>query len=140
MGSFRPSRTVTGPAGDYWELYVSKTALPRWREGAGGDWQASGDGRFDLLTLPLALPGIIWSVVLSPLLRFLVLLPVAVVRGRRSRAVRVEAVNNFPVREVYLWTTTTDLVDNVLEEIATGLKVGRFVQPAGAVYSGRLSA
>jgi hypothetical protein len=74
---------------------------------------------------------------IAPLLRFVVLLPFAFVRGRRSRAVRIEAVNGFPQREVYLWTTTDDGVERVLDEIVAGLAAGKFAQPEGAVYSGR---
>lgn len=139
MGLFRPARTVTGPHGEHWELYVSKTALPAWREGKPG---AAEDGfvtgtRGDLLELPFMLVSAVWGMLISPLLRFVVLLPAAVVRGRRSRAVRIEAVSGFPQREVFLWTTTDDGVARVLDEIAAGLAQGTFVQPKGAVYSGR---
>jgi hypothetical protein len=134
---FRPVRTVTSPSGDYWEIYVSRTALPEWREGSGGDWEPTGNGRFDLLSLPFALLGAVWSTIVSPLLRFTVLLPIAWFRGRRSRAVRIEAVNAFPVREVLLWTTTDGFLPGVLDEIVAGLAAGKVVQPAAAVYGGR---
>ena len=139
MGLFRPARTVTAPHGEYWELYVSKTALPAWREGKPGSFEdGSGyGGRADLLELPFMLVSALWGMLIVPLVRFLVLLPASYVRGRRSRAVRVEAVNEFPRREVYLWTTTDDGVERVLDAIAAGLASGRFVQPDGAVYSGR---
>ena len=68
--------------------------------------------------------------------RFAALLPFAVVKGRRSRAVRIEAVNEFSRREVLLWTTTDGLVEGVLDEIVEGLAAGKVVQPVGAVYSG----
>jgi hypothetical protein len=70
------------------------------------------------------------------LFRFLVALPFAVVKGRRSRAIRIEAVNHFPMREVLLWTTTEGQVKGVLDEIAAGLAEGKVVQPTGAVSSG----
>lgn len=136
MGIFRPARTVSGPGGQYWEIYASKLILPSWREGNGGDWDTSGDGRFDLLSLPLALLGALWAILLAPLLRFLALLPFALLR-RRTRAVRIEAINAFPHREVYRWTTTDLFVDDVLDEIAAGLARGKFVQPAGSVYAGK---
>jgi hypothetical protein len=140
MGLFRPARTVTGPHGEYWELYVSKTALPAWREGkANGIEDGLGDPRGDLLALPLMLASAVWGLLIAPLLRFLVLLPISVVRGRRSRAVRIEAVSGFPHPEVFLWTTTDDGVERVLDEVAAGLAAGKFVQPEGAVYSGRES-
>jgi hypothetical protein len=138
MGLFRPARTVTGPHGEYWELYVSKTAVPAWRERAPSGFEdSSGDVRGDLLALPFMLVSALWGMLIAPLLRFLVLLPVAFVRGRRSRAVRIEAVSGFPTREVFLWTTTDDGVERVLDEVVAGLAAGKFVQPEGAVYSGR---
>ena len=127
---------MSGPDG-YWEIYVSKTALPGWIEGRGGDRELTNDQPLDLLTLPFAFLGVLWSILVRPLLRFAVLLPLAVVRGRRSRAVRIEAVNAFPEREVLLWTTTDGQLDGVLDEIVAGLAEGKVVQPAGAVYSGR---
>jgi hypothetical protein len=140
VGLFRPARTVTGPSGDYWEIYLSKTALPAWKEGRSGGVDLTGNPRIDLLMLPVAVLGVLWSQLVLPLLRFSVLLPVAVLRGRRSRAVRIEAVNNFPAREVLLWTTTEGFVDGVLDEIVAGLAAGKVVQPVAAVYSGRESA
>ena len=139
MGIFRPARTVSTPSGDYFELYASKLVLPPWREGQGGDWEASDDPRWDLFTLPLAVLGVLWSILVAPLLRFLALLPFALVRGRRTHAVRIEAINDFPNREVYRWTTTDLLVDDVLDAIVAGLRAGEFVQPEGSVYDGKQS-
>lgn len=136
MSLFRASRRVTGPDGSYWELYASKTALPSWKEGSGGDVR-DPSGSFGLLEIPFAVVGAIWSVLVFPFVRFAALLPMSVVRGRRSRAVRIEAVCPFPRREVLLWTTTDGLLDGVLDEIAAGLAAGKIVQPDGAVYSGR---
>jgi hypothetical protein len=135
VGHLRPERTVRGPSGDYWELYVSKTRLPPWRQGQSGDSSLTDDP-FDAVGLLLALLGAIWSSFLLPLFRFFVALPFAVVKGRRSRAIRIEAVNHFPMREVLLWTTTEGQVKGVLDEIAAGLAEGKVVQPTGAVYSG----
>lgn len=135
MSLFRAARKISCPNGDYWELYASKTALPSWRERGGSD--SLGDPRADLLMLPFAVIGAIWGMLIAPFLRFVVLLPVAVVRGRRSRAVRIEAVRTFPDREVLLWTTTEGSLDVVLDEIAAGLAAGKIVHPEGAVYSGR---
>ena len=135
MSLFRPARKVSCPNGDYWELYASKTALPSWRQRGGTD--SIGDPRGDLLLLPFAVIGAIWGMLLAPLLRVLILLPIAVARGRRSRAVRVEAVRTFPNREVLLWTTTEGRLEVVLDEIAAGLAQGKIVHPEGAVYSGR---
>jgi hypothetical protein len=133
---FRPARTVTSPSGDYWELYVSKTAAPVWREGRSNPSDALGIGPLGLLELPMTVLSFLWSGLALPLLRCLAVLPLSVVRGRRSRAIRIEAVNNFPHREVLLWTTTDDQVESVLNEIVAGLAQGKVVQPVGAVYSG----
>lgn len=140
MGLFRPARTVTGPSGDYWELYVSKTALPAWNPGDSSGpepWEGPGIGSSALIELPLMVFSFLWSCVLLPLLRFAVVLPVSFAKGRRSRAVRIEAVNPFPRREVFLWTTTDGQVERVLDEIVSGLAEGKVVRPIGAVYSGR---
>jgi hypothetical protein len=137
MGVFGPARTVTSPSGEYWELYVSKTSLPRWAEGRAGSHEGDplADG-FDPLMLVFALVEGIWGGIVRPLLRLVVLLPIAWVRGRRSRAIRIEALNPYPSRRVLLWTTTEGQVDGVLDEIAAGLAAGKIVQPVGAVYSG----
>ena len=139
MGLFRAAATVTSPSGEYWELYVSKTALPAWKGTDADDIDVGAMSRGDgglLLELPLALLAFLWANVLVPLARVAVRLPVAVVRGRRSQAVRIEAVATFPQRQVLLWTTTDTARQRVLDEIVAGLAQGRVVQPEGAVYSG----
>jgi hypothetical protein len=138
MSVFRPARKVTTPTGDYWELYVSKTRLPSLDGGREGMHEDGGvlAPMFLPFALVLGLLEALWWGILVPLARVLVLLPVAWVRGRRSRAVRIEAVNPYPPGEVLLWTTTEGQVSGVLDEIAAGLAEGRIVQPAGAVYSG----
>jgi hypothetical protein len=133
MSLFRPARKVSGPAGVYWELYASKTRLPSWRE-AGVHISRSGD---PILDIPIVIFTLLWGVLVAPLVFLLVLVPIAVARGRRSRAIRIEAVRTFPEREVLLWTTTEGSVEVVLEEIAAGLAEGKVAQPEGAVYSGR---
>src|SRR5579864_479160 len=134
MGLFRPARTVTGPTGT-WELYVSKTALPAWKEGQGdfgsslavGGFAGAGEGF--LIGAALSLIGVIWTNLLVPLGRFLFFLPVSFIRGKRSRAIRIEALNPFPNREVLLWTTTVDAKERVLDEIAEGLAAGKIAHP-----------
>jgi hypothetical protein len=140
VGWFRPRRKVRDPAGQEWELYVSRVALPNWREAPSVSLGAPPSGRIGaelfLLGLPFAFAAFLWGGVLRPALRFLVLLPAATIKGHRSGAVRIEAICFFPGREARLWTTTPDQVGSVLDEIARGLAEGRIVQPVGAVYSG----
>lgn len=130
---------MNAPNGDYWELYVSKTALPRWKgtdTDDAVDLSAYGSGPFELFDLPFMVAAFVWANILVPVTRVLVLLPIAVVRGRRSHAVRIEAVQTFPQRQVLLWTTTDVHRDRVLDEIAAGLAQGKIARPAGCVYSG----
>jgi magnesium transporter len=138
VGLFRPARKVTSPSGDYWELYVSKTALPAWRE--EGDGFEPGveavNPEIGIVELPMVILDFLWSSILVPLARMMVLLPIAAVKGRRSHAVRIEAVTTFPQQHVLLWTTTDVHKDRVLDEIAAGLAQGKVVRPSGAVYSG----
>jgi hypothetical protein len=71
-----------------------------------------------------------------PLLRLILLMPFALVKGRRSHAARIEAMCFTPPPETRTWTITVDQIDSVLEEIVQGLAQGKVVQPVGAVYSG----
>ena len=137
MGTLRPKRIVTVPTGT-WELYASRTVLPKWQEGRLFDPEDSGSGFGQDLggQVVTGVAGFFLDSILLPLARFFVQLPMAFVRGRRSIAVRIEAVNPFPEREVLLWVTTTDAAARVLDEIAVGLADGKVVQPVGAVYSG----
>lgn len=134
MGLLRPARTVTSPSGDDWEIYVSKTVLPAWR-GTDAD-DAGSDPSPSLFDLPINFVLFFWANLVVPIARMVVLLPLAVVRGHRSRAVRVEAVTSFPHRQVLLWTTTDVHVARVVDEIVTGLAEGKIARPEGAFYSG----
>ena len=137
MGLFRPARKVTTASGEYWELYASKTALPPWAPSEGFQpGVAALTPQIGLLELPTMVLSFLWSSILLPLARVVVLMPIAVVRGRRSHAVRIEAVSTFPRRQVLLWTTTDVHKNRVLDEIAAGLAQGKIVRPSGAVYSG----
>ena len=85
---FHPVRKVTDPSGYEWELYVSRGALPACKDGYNSwlDEASPGDGPSVLLQIPFAIAGFLWSSVLSPMLRFVVLLPFAMIKGRRSGA------------------------------------------------------
>jgi hypothetical protein len=136
---FGPDRVVTGPDGRRWELYVSKVVLPEW---AGGSSPLEDPllipGPPMLLQIPIMFLGFLWSAVVSPLLRFLFLYPVALTKGIHSRAARIEAIcfqSEFGI-ETRTWTTTADQAKSVLATIASGLEEGETAQPAGAVYAG----
>lgn len=141
MGWFRPARTVCDPSGVRWEIYVSRIAPPPWKQGAsdrlgtppGG---ARVSGLLMVVGFPFALLDFLWGSLLVPATGFLVALPGAVLRGRRSEAVRIEAIRFYPDSETRLWTTTRDQEASVLAEIASGLERGAIVHPTGAVYSG----
>ena len=139
MHPFRPARQVTDPQGQEWELYVSRVAPPAWKEGGYNSLVDSPPilpGPLILLDLPLAFLGFLWSSILMPFLRFVLLTPFAVVKGRRSHSARIEAMCFYPEPETRTWTTTPDQVESVLDEIVLGLQEGKIVQPTGAVYSG----
>jgi hypothetical protein len=134
---FRARRVVKDPAGQVWELYVTRSAMPADPK-ARGLYSANirimdepmGSGC--LLAIPVGIVQFLGSMILLPLLRA----PFAYARGRRSGAVRIEAVSFYPERETRFWTTTPERLEGVLEEIAAGLARGVVAQPSGAVYAG----
>jgi len=142
---FRAARKVTGPSGQAWDLFVTRTPSPGWKAadiespldgfGISGGYGGTPIGVF--LEVLLAIPIFLVQDVLWPIVRFFAFLPFAAVKGRRSHAAWIEAINYYPQRETILWTTTTDQVESVLNEIAVGLEEGKIVHPVGAVYSGR---
>lgn len=137
MRPFRPSRKVVDPQGQEWELYVSRFAVPAWKEGEYNDPDMLGTGGVGtLIEIPFALVGFLWSSILVPLLRFVFVMPFAVIKGRRSKSAWIEAMCFYPEPETRTWTTTTDQVESVLDEIVRGLQEGKVVQPKGAVYEG----
>ena len=135
--SFKPLRTVTDPSGRQWELYLTKTVLPEWREGGYNSLVDDPEPFLGILNLPLMLIGFLWSSVLSPALRFLLLYPYALVKGRRSRAARIEAVcfSSFEPTMTHTWTTTADQAESVLSTVALALEEGRIAEPVGSVYA-----
>jgi hypothetical protein len=138
VNPFRPARTATDPQGRVWELYTTRSAMPPL--GPNQDF-AHNTRMFEepdpmeigYAAVPLAIVGFVWTQILVPIMR----VPTAYARGRRTHATRIEAVLfEYGIRETHFWTTTTDMVDGVLEQVALGLEDGKFVQPVGAVYSG----
>ncbi len=138
MGVFRPARSVTDPNGRNWEIYVSRTELPRWQPASSNlDDDPSFYNpllyAFQVLAIPFLF--LIYHV-LAPLLRALFELPGLIVRGRRSGVRIVEAISFWPVRETYTWTTTGDHVQRVVDQVARGLEQGELAHPLGATFRG----
>jgi hypothetical protein len=133
---FQPVRTVTDPNGRQWELYLTKTVVPEWSEGGYNSLVDDPQPLLGILSLPLMLLGFLWSSILSPLLRFVLLYPYALLKGRRSRAARVEAIcYSYSAGTMrHTWTTTADQAGSVLATVAIALEDGKIAAPVGAVY------
>jgi hypothetical protein len=134
---FGAARKLKDPRGVYWGLYVTRTAMPPDPNLPG--MYARNTKILDdplelgwLVGIPLALIQFVLRVTLKPL----VLFGFSYAKGRRSGAIRIEAVTLYGPRETKYWTTTPDQVKSVLNEIANGLEAGTVVQPTGAVYLG----
>jgi hypothetical protein len=138
VGVFRPARKVTDPNGRDWEIYVSRSELPKWRP-AGGDYDNTVSSWWWLEPLAhtiLLLPLFLLYQIVVPLVRALAELPGIIVRGRRSGIRIVEAISFWPVKETYTWTTTGDHVERVVDQVARGLEQGEFAHPLGATFRG----
>lgn len=138
MSLFWAKRKVRDPRGEWWELYVTRTAMPH-DPNAPGAYSRNTKLMDDplgfgwLLGIPLAIIQFVGSSIVMPVLGLLF----SYGRGRRTGAVRIEAVSYFgPHRETKYWTTTRDQLESVVDEIAAGLEAGKVVQPTGAVYVG----
>ncbi len=135
--ALRAKRKVKDPRGEWWGLYVTRTAMPH-DPNAPGLYARNTkilDDPLDLgifVGVPLAIIQFIGRVTLKPLLRF----SFAYAKGRRSGGIRIEAVALYGPRVTRYWTTTPDQVESILEEIAAGLEEGKVVQPTGAAYLG----
>ena len=138
---FDPVRTVTGPDGRVWEIYVSRFKTPGWKPSHYGSAADDFGGAFALARLMLLfviveIPLFLVYCVLWPLLRFLVLLPWALARGIRSKEIRIEAVTFYPWPESHLWVTRNDRVEEVLLQVVRDLRVGEVSQPLAAEFRG----
>ena len=136
---FRPEVTVEAPDGRSWEIYVTRFRAPRWRpwdyddeppyvsSNASGAW-------FVLAAVQFA----IFDVVL-PAISFVLRLPAAFVRSRRSNTWVVEAVCWWPQEERFQWWVEARDRSRVTDEVAKGIAEGRWAQPAGAVFNGQVT-
>jgi hypothetical protein len=134
----RPSRKVTAPDGTEWELYVSRFALPPWRPARYTGSDPITSAPFELVLFLLSIPIFLVEQVAWPLLRFVLELPGAAVRARRTRTATGEAICFSPRKVSLVWTTSDDHSDRVLAQIADALIAGEQPQPLGARFAGRV--
>ena len=126
MSLLRPARSVEGPDGRRWEIYVSRFKPPGWKP---SDYDSLADdyggaffiGRLLFFFWLIELPIFLVNHVLWPLLRLILTLPWTIVRGLTNPTIRVEAISFFPWEESHLWVTTRDHVGLVVEQVARGL-------------------
>jgi hypothetical protein len=136
----RPDLTVVDPAGATWEIYVSRFRGPRWQprdyespsELMTWNWNLSGGVLLLLLEVPLFL----YNCVLVPAATFLLRLPAAIVRSRRSETWTVEALCWWPHEQRFRWSVDAANRVRVAAEISQGIAEGRWAHPAGAVFHG----
>lgn len=134
----RPEVTVEAPDGRTWEVYVSRFRGPQWRpwsyeeplygnSNAAAGWLAIGAVQF-----------LVYDVVL-PTISYVLRLPAAFVRSRRSTTWVVEAVCWWPHEERFQWWVDGGERSRVTQEVVAGIAAGRWAQPAGAVFNGQVS-
>ena len=136
MSLFGPEVTIEAPDGSRWEVYVSRFRDPGWRpwiyeeapySNASGPWLVIGVLQF-----------VVFDVVL-PTISYVLRLPVAFVRSRRSRTWVVEAVCWWPHEQRFQWWVDAGDRSRVTDEVAKGISEGRWAQPAGAVFNGQVT-
>ena len=135
---FGPAATVDAPDGSTWEVYVSRFRGPRWRPWTYEEPPYAGPGASAPWLVIGAMQFVLYDVVL-PAISYVVRLPAAVLRSRRSTTWVVEAVCWWPHEQRFQWWV--DAVDRarVTDEVAKGIAEGRWAQPAGAVFNGQVT-
>jgi hypothetical protein len=95
------------------------------------NWNPSGS-----VLLLLELPLFAYNCILVPAVTFILRLPAAVVRSRRSKTWTVEAICWWPHEQRFRWSVDAADRVRVAAEISQGVAEGRWAQPAGAVFHG----
>jgi hypothetical protein len=127
VGLFRPERVVTGHDGREWEIYLSRFESPGWKPHL-----RTSSSRRGLLLAPVALVReLVW-----PAMRFVALLPWALIQARRSKRIHIDAVTFYPWPESQRWLTTTEHLDEVMVEVVRGLRIGELARPDEAHFRG----
>jgi hypothetical protein len=138
MSWLRPTRRVSGPSGQEWEIYVTRGVSPRWKP---AEYEEPTESELALtpvtwlLAAAVELPMLVATQVVWPLVRFVALLPFTGISSARSRTRLVEAVSFVP-DERLAWRTAPADVPRVVDEVAAGLAVGKVPRPDGAVFLG----
>lgn len=129
-------RVVVAPDGTEWKIYVGRFRSPRWQP---SDYEGSPGAVGGSVSLVFAAVDVVLSVIydlLVPLLRLVVKAPFTLMRSSRSPRRTIEALSIWPHEERYVWATEATEVDRVVDEIAAGLRRGKFLQPAGTEFLG----
>lgn len=137
MSWLRASRKVVDPDGVAWDIYVTRARFGQWKAldiDAGDDFAGHRVGLLWLLMVPVL---VVVELVLA-LVRLLVLIPMTFGRAAAKRGLRVEAVADWPEPQRYGWEVTVEARDQVVAEIAAGLRRGSIAQPEEAVFLGEL--
>lgn len=118
-----------------WEIYVTRSPAPGWTP-LDYDVPIRSGSSASIVWLILEIPVFLVSAILVPAVLFILRLPAALVRSRRSKVWSIEAVTWWPREQRLRWSTPRDQHVRVLQEIAAGISEGHIVQPAGAVFHG----
>jgi hypothetical protein len=97
-------------------------------------WNQNPSGGVLLL---LEIPLFVYHCILVPAFLYLLSLPAAAMRSRRSQTWTVEAVCWWPHEQRFRWSVESRNRARVTAEIAAGIAAGRWAQPAGAVFHGQ---
>jgi hypothetical protein len=135
----RASRSVIDPRGQTWELYVTRARIRPWKNvtpegGVAADHGASFAFDFWLLLVPVFM--VIELVV--GILRLIALVPLSLAGVAMRQRLRVEAIVEYPTRQLYAWEVERATLDRVLDEICAGLERGSIAHPAEARFLGEL--
>jgi hypothetical protein len=135
---FGPKVTIEAPDGATWEVYVSRFRGPRWRAWGYDDPPYAGSGASGVWVVISAVLFFVHDILL-PAITYVVSLPAALVRSRRSSTWVVEAVCWWPHEQRFQWWVDARDRARVTDEVVTGIAEGRWAQPSGAVFRGEVT-
>jgi hypothetical protein len=135
----RASRTVVDPRGQTWELYVTRTRIGPWKHVTpesdlplGAGCTAGFDVWFLLVPVFMAIELVVG------ILRLVALVPLSLAGVALRQRLRVEALVEYPTRQLYGWEVERATLGQVLDEICAGLARGSIAHPAGARFLGEI--